>query len=667
MEYISYIIIIQMLLTLKKHWSLIFTAVFFLILFLLNIIPFLDTDIWFHIKSGEIITQQGIIHHDVFSFRTEGREWFPYEWLFQIIVYYFYKFFGIGSIKYLIAASTTAMVFFIFQILRKIFQLNVILSAFCSFFFLVSIFEFIAKRPASLTYTYLSVHLFLILLYYFKGKNALWLTIPITIFWANTHGSVFLAIFFFAGYAAVSLINFFIFKQKEWIKKFKTLSIFTIISAILTILPPLYLTQYRVLWLFFERRKTITSFIDEWTPLVENPYAFVFYSSVLITIFIIFFIIIFKQKQFRQALWVLPLLPLSLSAYTASRNVFLGYVTLTLMLGFSLAKLQNIRFHLIFKSGFFLIIIALTGVGIWLIPQKRAPVRLYFPVKAAQFIKSYHLKGNMFNEYGVGGYLLYHLYPEHKVFIDGRTDLYICCELGELLDIAGKKNLPDGEYKKFLDTLWDRYQTSYVLIRTQKHQVLRKVAKILTDDPNWNLVYWDDDNQIIVKKDGKNNAILQKFETKAATPYNRNPYREGMEGQAFEEYQRMLNVSDSARSRNAIGYLYLKQKKYEEAEAEFDKAIKLDNEFESPYMNLAELSYKDGNLDQAIMLYQKAQKLAPDRGLTYIRIGQIYLQATGNKVEVRKIYEHGIKETVDEDARAKLQQLLNQLENSLLK
>lgn len=647
--------------TLKKHWGLFLTIFFFSVLFFVNIISFLDTDIWFHIKSGEIIANQGIIHHDVFSFRTEGREWFPYEWLFQIIVFYFYKFFGIESIKYFIALSTTLMVFFIFMILRKLFQLNIILSAFCSFFFLVSIYEFIAKRPASLAYTLLTVHLFLILLYYFKNKNWLWVSLPITLVWTNIHGSVFLSPLLFAGYGAVCFVNLKLFKQKDWLRKFKTLSIFAAISAILTITPPLFFTQYRLLWLFFEHRKTITNFIDEWTPLRENPYAFIYYSAVLTVIFVLFFGTLIKHKLFKQTVWILPILLLPFTAYTASRNVFLGYITLTLMLGWIFAKWQNFKIHLVFKILLFVILTFLVGYGIWLLPFKKAPVRLYFPVKAVQFIKTYNLAGNIFNEYGLGGYLLFHLYPTHKVFIDGRTDLYMCCEMKELLEIALKKNLPDSEYKKFLDQLLGKYQTSYILVRTQKHQVLRKVAKILTDDPEWNLIYWDDDSQIIVKKDGKNNAILAKLGTKAATPYHQNPYREGMEKEALQEYQRMINIADSARSRNAVGFLLLKQNKFDEAKIEFEKALKLDPEFESPLLNLAELSVKDGNLQQAFDLYFKAVKLAPDRGLIYIRAGQIYLQMNGDKAYTKSIYEKGIKNTVDEEARKKLKQLLDDL------
>jgi hypothetical protein len=30
----------------------------------------------------------------------------------------------------------------------------------------------------------------------------------------------------------------------------------------------------------------------------------------------------------------------------------------------------------------------------------------------------------MFNSYNFGGYLIYHLWPDYQVFVDGRTDLY---------------------------------------------------------------------------------------------------------------------------------------------------------------------------------------------------------------------------------------------------
>ncbi len=56
------------------------------------------------------------------------------------------------------------------------------------------------------------------------------------------------------------------------------------------------------------------------------------------------------------------------------------------------------------------------------------PVRLqpeFWPVAAVEYVKSHPAEfgGNLFNQYAWGGYLLAEL-PEHKVFVDGRTDFY---------------------------------------------------------------------------------------------------------------------------------------------------------------------------------------------------------------------------------------------------
>lgn len=76
------------------------------------------------------------------------------------------------------------------------------------------------------------------------------------------------------------------------------------------------------------------------------------------------------------------------------------------------------------------------------------------------------------------------------------------------------------------------------------------------------------------------------------------------------------------------------------------------------YMNLAELSLREGNFDKAISLYETALKLAPDRGLAYIRLGQIVLDYQGDVEGARKIWRQGLQKTIDTDAKAKLKLLI---------
>ena len=47
-----------------------------------------------------------------------------------------------------------------------------------------------------------------------------------------------------------------------------------------------------------------------------------------------------------------------------------------------------------------------------------------FPVRAARFMTQNEIQRNVFNTMELGGYLIWSWYPERKVFIDGRLDVY---------------------------------------------------------------------------------------------------------------------------------------------------------------------------------------------------------------------------------------------------
>jgi hypothetical protein len=47
-----------------------------------------------------------------------------------------------------------------------------------------------------------------------------------------------------------------------------------------------------------------------------------------------------------------------------------------------------------------------------------------FPEAAVAFIAQHHPAAPVFNSYNWGGYLIWKLYPQYRVFIDGRADVY---------------------------------------------------------------------------------------------------------------------------------------------------------------------------------------------------------------------------------------------------
>jgi hypothetical protein len=67
-----------------------------------------------------------------------------------------------------------------------------------------------------------------------------------------------------------------------------------------------------------------------------------------------------------------------------------------------------------------------------------AGLNSFAPVKEVEFLKKYKLEGPIFNDYVTGGYLLWALYPDYKVFIDSRLVPYIKQVAPDYWEFTGK-------------------------------------------------------------------------------------------------------------------------------------------------------------------------------------------------------------------------------------
>lgn len=101
-----------------------------------------------------------------------------------------------------------------------------------------------------------------------------------------------------------------------------------------------------------------------------------------------------------------------------------------------------------------------------------------FPVEAVNWLDANPPKGNMFNYFPWGGYLLYRFYPMQRVFIDGQTDFY-----GETLT---------REYEKVItlsngwEEIFDKYEIEWVMFPSNS-----VLVKELLGRSKWKLVYQD--------------------------------------------------------------------------------------------------------------------------------------------------------------------------------
>ena len=68
---------------------------------------------------------------------------------------------------------------------------------------------------------------------------------------------------------------------------------------------------------------------------------------------------------------------------------------------------------------------------VWPLPEINA---------SADFFKTENIKGSIFNNYDIGGYLIFNLFPNQKLFVDNRPEYILLIFLKKLIFQPKKMN-----------------------------------------------------------------------------------------------------------------------------------------------------------------------------------------------------------------------------------
>ena len=102
------------------------------------------------------------------------------------------------------------------------------------------------------------------------------------------------------------------------------------------------------------------------------------------------------------------------------------------------------------------------------------------PVQAVNWLQKNPQEGKMFNDFVWGGYILYRMWPNETVFIDGQTDFYGETLMREYLDVI---TLSDG-----WEGILDRHKVSWMIIPSNG-SLARYLSPIENDA--WKIIYKD--------------------------------------------------------------------------------------------------------------------------------------------------------------------------------
>ncbi len=116
----------------------------------------------------------------------------------------------------------------------------------------------------------------------------------------------------------------------------------------------------------------------------------------------------------------------------------------------------------------------------------------FVPVQEVAFLKKYHLEGPIFNDYVIGGYLVWGLYPDYKVFIDPRGGLYRNQVFPDYMEFTTKHvNIDD------IHQFTKKYPFKIAVIH-YRHMAL--IFDFLRAGDEWRLLYFEKNAAILIHK-----------------------------------------------------------------------------------------------------------------------------------------------------------------------
>ena len=126
--------------------------------------------------------------------------------------------------------------------------------------------------------------------------------------------------------------------------------------------------------------------------------------------------------------------------------------------------------------------------------------------QSAQFFRDNNIKGPVFNNYDIGGYLIYHFYPQEKVFTDNRPEAY-SISFFEDVYIPSQQN----------DSIWQKqieaYDFNAIFFSHRDYTPWGQnflIARV--KDPEWAVVFMDEYAIIFLKRNLLNKSIIEKYE-----------------------------------------------------------------------------------------------------------------------------------------------------------
>jgi hypothetical protein len=377
--------------------------------------PLADPDVWWHVRTGELIVRHGIPHVEPWAFTAVGRRWTPTAWFSDVTFAEIHSVFGWRGLIALKVILGALLLVSLFELLLR--HASARLAAPVFILVAITLSSFIAERPQLISLCFVvwlasrvrTVHL---------GGTVSWWIVPITYVWANFHGMWILSPLCLLCAAAGVAVD----RRADWRAvsgRATGVALVTLIASLATpVGPPLAISALAV-------RRAAAADVSEWQPTnLLNHYSVFFLALMFVWVHAVARSRISAPRS--EVLWMGVLFVFALAA---ARNVAPAailaspFVVLALerAYGPELAKsapAPEIPRPVLWIGAASALVAAVILIAI------RPPLVAGLPSHIVAELQARPGQVRVLNSYVVGGYLTGAGAPHISVAIDGRTENY---------------------------------------------------------------------------------------------------------------------------------------------------------------------------------------------------------------------------------------------------
>jgi hypothetical protein len=470
-----------------------------------------DADIGWHIRNGEqMLVTHAIPHTDSFSSTMSGHSWYAWEWLYDILFAMIHHAFGLNGVVFYTAAIIAAtFVLALYSGLRRGATLPVMLLL------------LILSLGAAAVHFLARPHVFswLLTVIWFElvdsaceehqgYERLVWLP-PLMVLWVNLHGAFVVGFLLLAIYLVGAAMDYLTRQEagEALRQRFQWLSAVAVASFAASFVNPYGYHLHVHIYRYLSNRFLMNQISEFLSPDFHGGAQQCFVVLLMLAVVVL--------ASARETIRISRLLLVITAAYLgcyATRNLPIAGLLITLVIAPILSdsiaragksssmtlwlrgvferfdsfgsRMRNLELGL--SGHFWMLAIFVLGLWACFAHGRVGSIQLInayfdakrFPVEATNYISEHPMAEPIFSLDYWGGYLIYRIYPQQKVVLDDRHDLYGDEFFKQYLKVV----LIQPGWEKVLD----RLEVDWVLV-----PVSSSLANMLRLTPQWTIAHED--------------------------------------------------------------------------------------------------------------------------------------------------------------------------------